>query len=330
MAILAPLNNPEWLDAFIDAGADQFYCGFYDDDWFATLGSYTDLNRMSGFGREANSMSFDDLLPVIERIAKCGKKAYVPFNAPTYTTRSLECQAWYYQHLRNYGASGVIVSLPEQVRLAKEMRLDPVISTMGAVYNSMIASYYEGLGVRRVILPRDLSLTEIESIVKETPSLEHEVFLMRNGCAFSDSYCLGMHGHGRGALCHELKTGKKWLFPSPEESADIDDLEESLLSEAFRETSDAYCENFHKYACGLCALWRLSRLDISAYKIVGRSDAPDALCADIQIANDNLRIALECKTEKEYFARMIRHPYANIVCADGLNCYFPEVRYASV
>lgn len=327
MGILAPLNNAEWLDAYIDAGATQFYCGFYDEDWERTLGSFCDLNRMSGFGREANSLSFEELLPVIEEISNKGKKAYVPFNAPTYTRYSLDCQSWFYGHLAECGATGVIVSLPEQVELAKSQGLDPVISTMGGVFNSMIASYYEELGVKRVILPRDLSLSEIDSIVKSTPNLEHEVFLMRNGCAYSDSHCLAMHGHERGALCHELKMGTKQMLMSPEDKENLKDFEVRLIEDAFRETSHAYCESFHKYTCGLCALWRLSRMGISAYKVVGRSDAPEALCQDIKMANDNLSIALESTSQEEYLSRMLRHPYAEVVCTDGLNCYYPEVRH---
>ena len=91
--------------------------------------------------------------------------------------------------------------LKELVEIAKKYRINAVISTIAGIYNSDIAKFYWKLGVERIILPRDLSVDDIERIVTSVPDVEYEAFMMRNGCTFSDSNCLGLHRSEKSAIC---------------------------------------------------------------------------------------------------------------------------------
>ena len=96
------------------------------------------------------------------------------------------------------GVDGFIVSCPEAVDLVVRMGGSPVISCVGSVYNKETATFYQKLGVKRIIVPRDLSMKEVESLVRKCPELEFETFIMRNGCILSDGNCLGLHLHKHG------------------------------------------------------------------------------------------------------------------------------------
>ena len=188
MSILVPLNDVDYLDRYLAAGADEFYCGFLDYGWSSRFGSGADLNRMSGFGPVANCSCFDELLFVTQLVKAAGARMFVPFNAASYTAEQIAYQDYWFEWLARYGADGVIVSQPEQVPMARRWGLDAVVSTLGAVYNRASAAWWAHLGATRVILPRDLTLAEIESIAAAVPGIEYEAFLMRNGCRYSDSH----------------------------------------------------------------------------------------------------------------------------------------------
>lgn len=320
MSILVPLSDPDYLDRYAAAGADEFYAGFLDLEWSMAFGPHADINRMSGFGPVANCASFDELLFAAQLVADAGKRLYVPFNAPAYTARQLGYQRYYYKWLARYGARGVIVSQPEQVGMALEYGLEPVVSTLGAAYNELVVRRWASLGARRVILPRDLGLAEIEAIVRACPGLEYEAFLMRNGCRFSDAYCLGKHGgSGQGGLCAYLRRANKVVREAVPGAVDLGDAEA---------TSRLYCERFHERACGLCGLWRLVQAGVTSFKVVGRSDDPEDMDWSIALAAHNLRLARSCASEAEYLARMER-PADRATCDRGLNCYYPEARFGA-
>ena len=84
---------------------------------------------------------------------------------------------------------------------------------------------------------------------------------------------------------------------------------------------------FHQTACGLCAVYRLLNAGVSAAKIVGRSDDSSFILRDIRAVARNVAIAQDCADEREYLARMHVPPERERCCADGLSCYYPEVRF---
>lgn len=309
---LVPLNHFDAAESYVAAGARELYVGFYDPAWFARFGDYADLNRMSGFRFEANAYSFQELLAVLPYLRSLGASVYVTFNTAAYSVSMEPWLRWYFGQLAQAGATGVILSGPELIDAAHECGLQAVASTMCAIYNERIAQLYVQWGIDRIILPRDLSLDELRGIITANPEVQYEVFLMRNGCIFSDSHCLGMHGMGRGALCGELRQAQRSSCSR-------------LNTSAVEHTGSLYCNEFHTYACGLCALWDFEQMGTNAYKIVGRGDIAAAIVEDIELVSANIRIAQQCTSRAEYLQRMEHGPYAGDICDRRLNCYYPEV-----
>ena len=317
--ILVPLNDRKDIISFKQAGADELYLGFYDEQWTQRFGKYADINRMSGFGKLANRYSFSEIPDIIQDIRKQGMDAFVTMNANVYSEKELE---WigqrYFPTLSQAGVSGVIVSDEAIAQCALNAGLKPVASTMMGAYNSDIVSFYRELGIKRIIVPRDLSLEEIAMIRDRCPDVDIEVFFMRNGCVFSDAFCLGTHCRECGSTCGSLKALEKQIFSC---SSDFRDRHAIELNDML------YHEAFHNEACGMCALYRLRQIGVTALKIVGRADRPGSVEQDIRLTKENLRILDGCSSEEEFLEKMILPGNSYRQCKLGLCCYYPQVRF---
>lgn len=318
MKVLVPFNKEENFEAYKNAGAGEFYIGFYDEEWRKEFGDYADLNRLTGYGQSANRYSFQKILPIIEKVKEEKRSIYITFNASSYSQEQINYMEHYMEPLHDAGADGIIISCPELVEIARKYRLNAIISTIAGIYNSDLAKYYWNLGVERIILPRDLCIEDIRSIVEKVPDVEYEVFLMRNGCSFSDSNCLGLHRAEKSAICAALANANSKLEYHADDFMGKHDMELNDL---------LFKDIFHSYACGLCSIYQFVKLGITAGKIVGRTDDFDEVCEDIGLICDNVEIAKNCSSEEEYLRKM-KFPSKNkIMCKMGLSCYYPETRF---
>lgn len=322
---LAPVNGRRSAHRLIEAGAHELYLGFYDRPWEEAFGA-APLNRMSGFGPEANAFSFDELLDELRAIRSehgDAPRLFCVFNSMGYTSRQHDFIARsYLEPLARAGATGVILSGPELAYEAHACGLQTVASTMAGAYSALAVQYLADQGIDRVILPRDLSLADIEAVARAVPSMRYEVFLMRNGCVFADSHCMGLHRSGRPSVCRTLRASNGWR----QSSQTVRDEDPRDRRQAHR----LWAERLHLNTCGLCALWRFEQLGIEAYKVVGRGDDLDDLAADVSLVARNLALAAACPTEAAYLASMERPAGIRELCAnEGLSCYYPEVRFGA-
>ena len=318
MKILVPLNDEKDILNFAEAGADEIYLGFYDGKWIERFGKYADLNRMSGFGTKANRYDFDALIRIVKEIKKAGMSAFITLNANCYSEEQIVYIEEHYLPALNGLVDGVIVSDVVLAEKTIKFGIPVIASTMMGVYNSDIASYYYQLGIKRMIVPRDLSLEEIESIHAHLPDVQLEAFFMRNGCVFSDGFCLGTHRPECGSVCGGLNSAHRVVVASFDDFEHLHDIEVN---------SKLYHGYFHHWACAMCALYRLKKIGIESLKIVGRADAPWAVCDDIKVTKRNLALIEDCNTEKEYLKKMIFPSQGITNCGMGLSCYYPEVRF---
>lgn len=318
MRALVPLNNKEHIDDYIAAGAGEFYIGFYDEKWHERFGEYADINRLTGFKKDANPYNFEEMCEIIQLVKQKGKLIYVTFNATLYSCEQLKVIEDYMKALKVVNVDGVIVSCNELVTIAVKVGLNAVISTIAGIYNSDIVKFYKDLGAKRVILPRDLSIDEIQQITDKVPDIEYEIFMMRNGCRYSDGHCLGFHRSEMPSICSFIGRASRNVVIE----------EESFKNRHDAELNDMlYTQSFHNNACGLCSIYRFVKMGITAGKIVGRSDEWQFICRDIAAIRDNVEIAKACQSEAEYLEKMLMPEAQATQCKLGLNCYYPEVRF---
>lgn len=306
MNVMVPISKIDQIDKYCQAGADEFYFGFYDEKWDRKYGIFEEINRMSSFGSIAN-FSLGQIEEVVNILKDKGKKAYLTLNSPMYSTE----QHRYIEDLIHLGffeeLDGLIVGDPCIIEIINQTDVPIVLSTIAGSYNSMIIRFYEKMNIRRMILPRDMQIQDMQSIVKKFPEIEFEVFLMRNGCKYSDAHCMSFHGRKYGAMC-------ACFDKSLMEVCIRDNISHEFCKEVYS-NNKLFTKAFHKEACGLCSIAAFYNMGIKSLKIVGRADSPEMVSQDIIHVKRIISALEEGKSSIESLVS-----YDN--CLYGLNCYY--------
>ena len=162
LELLAPAGNMEKLKAAITYGADACYLA----------GTRFGLRAMS------SNFSYEELKEAMEFAHSKGKKIYVTLNILAHNA-DFEGLKEYLQYLASIKADGVIVSDIGIMSFVKEYAptLDIHVSTQSNITNKYSAMEFVKLGAKRLVLARELSISEIKEIREYIPSnIEIECF----------------------------------------------------------------------------------------------------------------------------------------------------------
>jgi putative protease len=171
--LLAPVGSKEALIAAVENGADAVYFGG------------------QGFSARHDAALLPDELEWAIDYAHINKtKAYITVNT-LIKDLELEEACEYFQFLCNAGVDAVIVQDIGALRLLKDQlpELSIHASTQMNVHNLEGLQFLEKLGVKRVVLARELSLDEIQKIRSQTKT-EIEVFIHGALCISYSGQCL--------------------------------------------------------------------------------------------------------------------------------------------
>lgn len=176
MELICPAGTPAALEAAVAAGADAIYCGFRDE---------TNARNFPGL-----NFSRDELRASVAHAHRHGVKVLVAINTfPRAGALDLWRQA--VDDATAAGADALI--LADVGLLAYAAQRHPAqrlhVSVQAAAANAdAIRFYVEAFGVRRVVLPRVLSVPEIAAITRES-DCETEVFVFGGLCVMAEGRC---------------------------------------------------------------------------------------------------------------------------------------------
>jgi putative protease len=306
MKIMVPVSKIDQIYEYCQAGADEFYFGFWDEKWYRKFGIFEEINRMSSFGSVAN-FDLRQIVEVVSIIKDNGKKAYLTLNTPIFSN----AQYHYIKYLTYQSffgqLDGLIIGDPSIIDMIKGTGVPIVLSTIAGTYNSLIVRFYEKMNIRRMILPRDMQIQDIQKIVKKFPKIEFEVFLMRNGCKYSDAHCMSFHGRKQGSMCACYdKSLLEFRF--------CDKYSDEFYKEVYS-NNKLFTKAFHKEACGLCSIAVFYNMGIKSLKVVGRADNPEMVKQDII----HVKRIIDALNERKSSIESL-YDYNN--CLYGLNCYY--------
>lgn len=174
--LLAPAGNLEKLKAAINFGADAVYLG----------GNRLNLRAF------ADNFTNEQLIEGLEFAHSRGKKVYVTLNVFPHN-EDLDGLEDYLIELYNMGVDAIIVSDPGIIMTAREVvpNLEIHLSTQANTVNWKTCEFWHKMGVKRVVLARELSLEEIKNTKNKIPeSLELEVFIHGSMCMSYSGRCL--------------------------------------------------------------------------------------------------------------------------------------------
>lgn len=176
MELVCPAGTPNALRTAVDAGADAVYCGFQNE---------TNARNFPGL-----NFSPDELREGVSYAHRRGTKVLVAINT---FARAGATRLWQQavEEAVRAGADAIILAdigvLGWAYRTFPEQRLHLSVQAAAAT-PSAIRFYAERYGIKRVVLPRVLTVDEIAALVAAIPC-EAEVFAFGGLCVMTEGRC---------------------------------------------------------------------------------------------------------------------------------------------
>ncbi|MEW8955202.1 U32 family peptidase [Clostridium sp.] len=174
--LLAPAGSLEKLKTAIDFGADAVYLG----------GSKLNLRAF------ADNFTPEQIKEGVEYAHERGRKVYVTINVFPHNA-DIDGLENYIKELESLGVDAILVADPSIIITAKEVapNLEIHLSTQANNVNWKSALFWYNMGVKRIVLARELSLKEIKEIRSRLPEdCELEAFVHGSMCMAYSGRCL--------------------------------------------------------------------------------------------------------------------------------------------
>lgn len=203
--LLVPASSLEVLKTAVIFGADAVYIG----------------GEVFGLRAKAKNFSLEEMAEGVVFAHERGVKVYVTANVLAHNS-DLQPVREYFEDLKRVGMDALIISDPAIFTIAKEVLPDTElhISTQANNTNYGTYNFWYGLGAKRVVSARELSLKEIKEIRDNIPEdMEIETFVHGAMCISYSGRCLlssFMTGRdaNKGACTHPCR----WKYAVMEES----------------------------------------------------------------------------------------------------------------
>ena len=170
--LLAPAGDLERLKVALLYGADAVYIGG------------------KVFGLRANAINFtnEEIKEAVMFAHSLNKKVYVTVNIVLHN-KEIKFLLDYLKELESIGVDAIIASDLSVISLALEKtNLEVHVSTQQSTSNSLSVKFLKELGVKRVVLARELSKSEIQEIQKT--GIDVEIFIHGAMCASYSGRCV--------------------------------------------------------------------------------------------------------------------------------------------
>ncbi len=174
--LLAPAGNMEKLRMALIYGADAVYMG----------------GERYGLRAQAGNFTLEEIIDAVQFTHNMGKKIYITVNIIPHN-EDLEGLPEYLKDLESAGVDALIISDPGILTIAKESVPDMELhlSTQANNTNYKAAEFWHKQGIKRIILARELSFTEIKEIIEKSPKeLGFEAFIHGAMCISYSGRCL--------------------------------------------------------------------------------------------------------------------------------------------
>jgi len=176
--LLSPAGNMECLKSAVQNGADAVYIG----------------GKKFGARAFANNFDYDELVKAIKYCHLYGVKVYVTVNTICYENEINEALK-YIEFLHINHVDALIMQDLGLISLVRKMypNLEIHASTQMHNHNDSGLTYLKKIGVKRVVLDREMSLDEINSLETD---IDKEIFIHGALCVSYSGCCLfsAMHG----------------------------------------------------------------------------------------------------------------------------------------
>jgi putative protease len=257
VTILSPVHSFEGGVRVIRAGANELYCG-------VTIPQLKDFVLYRG--PQCEIPTYHELKKLVDYARRHRVKVVVTVNRPFMVEAMEAAMQKHISTCLKAGVDGLIIGDLGVLSIVQQMKVNTQLyaSTYLVTMNSQAVKFLEELGFNRVILDRQLTLSEIAEIARHS-TVEVEVFIHGGGCSNTNGNCYLYHfqfsAMTQANLAHPGLIKNPCSLPFTVYNAqDESEIVESVpILDAFE-------------FCSLCKLPELVKSGVSGLKIEGRGD----------------------------------------------------------
>lgn len=195
--VLSPAGTLEKLKVAIDYGADAVFVG----------------GQAYGLRSRAGNFTMEEMKEGIDYAHRRGAKVYVAANMVTHEDDEKGAGNWF-RELRDMGLDAVIVSDPALIMICatEAPGLEIHLSTQASSTNYETFEFWKELGLTRVVLAREVTMSELAEIRKNT-EVEIEAFVHGAMCiSYSGRCVLSNHMSHRDANRGGCSQSCRWKY----------------------------------------------------------------------------------------------------------------------
>ncbi|MDD3793765.1 MAG: U32 family peptidase [Candidatus Gracilibacteria bacterium] len=199
----------EYINTLVLGGATEFFTGYNPPDWYTRFGFEVSPNGR--FAEHEQITSLETLKHVVDEVHSHNLEIFVNLNAWYYTDETFTYIKKMVDDFIEIGIDGIIcgnIGIIEYLKsidyggnkISKKLKIN--ISTIMALYNKeAIRLFLENYEINKIILSREVTLKEIESLVLEFPNVLFEVFGEGDFCRYNNGLCFAEHKYGAKDIC---------------------------------------------------------------------------------------------------------------------------------
>ena len=249
-------------------------------------------------------------------------------NAHYYTPQHYKLLPRILERLSKLEIDGLIITDLGLLFLIKKMQLTVKIIISGEAMGTNVETLdlYRNLGAKRIILPRQMTLRDLDKMTRYFKDLEFEAFIFADDCFFEGGVCNTIHHVSKNIFCEELLEKSRYYGPENK----IEDLIKANLTLA-------YFSRMRKVVCGLCSLGALEACGVRYLKVAGRTAHLQDRLFHISIVKKALEFYKLYSQNESFVEKVIKMRNLTLerltklnrntlyeFCMLGNSCYYPD------
>lgn len=335
MKIVAPLSHIDHYAPLVEAGADEFYCGFITNEWLRRYGVIQPLNRREYLLDNCNLYTRSAISSLAQLIDRYGAKVKVTLNSLYYQKDQYPLIEDIVKELLEIGINTFIIADPALIVYFRRKGLNIKIHLSGecGTLNRYTIAFFRQFDIERFIFPGKESIESMASCIgflQQNRQTEFESFALNGWCLFLGAYCNTIHCDELPHSCHLSyryvrndtdHTQFSDIYHVMQMQNRLIQQNQSVFKKQYYQLSkhrnDTY--SLAENGCGICKIYQLSKIGVTHIKLVGRGNSLMMLKRDVCALKKAIDMILISKSADEYEKR-IKHEMFRDKCPSL--CYY--------
>jgi len=237
----------KYIKSLVEWWANEFFTGYNPNYWSDKFGFEVSPNWR--FAEHEQITDIDTLRSIVQEVHKYDLEVFINLNAWYYTDQTFPLVERMVSEFEEIWVDWIIcwnISILEYLK-EKKYKWKINISTIMAVYNSEAIKFLlDNYNVNKIILSREITLKEIESLVTEFFDTQFEVFWEWDFCRYNNWLCFAEHKYWAKDICtivvNDLVIKKKFRADFKDFILDMEKTNEEKVEEMKDEYFDVFDE----------------------------------------------------------------------------------------